>query len=96
MLFGLAQAREPLNIFNLAPRDFTTAQRIAELCIAHSPYPSAGIRFTGGERGWPGDVPISRLDPSKLETLGFRVSRSSEQAVAAAVSALSREVFGAG
>jgi len=96
MLFGLLHAQGPLNVFNLAPRDFTTAQRIAELCIAHSPYPNAGIRFTGGERGWPGDVPTSRLDPTKLETLGFRVSRSSEQAVEAAVSALSREVFGAG
>lgn len=93
MLFGLEHAQESLNVFNLAPRDFTTAQRIAELCIARSPYPNAGIRFTGGERGWPGDVPTSRLDPTKLETLGFRVSRSSEQAVEAAVSALSREVF---
>jgi UDP-glucose 4-epimerase len=96
ILFGLEHANEPLNVLNLAPRDFTTVQRIAELCIAHSPFPNAGIRFTGGERGWPGDVPTSRLDPSKLESLGFRVSRSSDQAVAEAVRALAQEVFGAG
>lgn len=95
ILFGLEHAQQALNVFNLGPRDFTTVQRIAELCIAASPYPGASIRFTGGERGWPGDVPTSRLDPGKLEALGFRVSLGSDQAVERAVSALSREVFGA-
>lgn len=96
ILFGLRHASEALNVLNLAPRDFTTVQRIAELCIAHSPFPNAGIRFAGGERGWPGDVPTSRLDPSKLEALGFRVSRTSDRAVEEAIRALSAEVFGAG
>ncbi|HWA71342.1 MAG TPA: NAD-dependent epimerase/dehydratase family protein [Polyangiaceae bacterium] len=94
MLFGLDHAREALNLFNLAPRDFTTVERIARLCILASPYPNATIRFTGGERGWPGDVPTSRLDPGKFESLGFRTRYSSDQAVESAILALSREVFG--
>ena len=94
VLFGLEHARERLNVHNIAPADFTSVRRIAELCIAASPHPNARIRYTGGDRGWPGDVPHSRLDAEKLAALGFRVSLSSDQAVEAAVRALARQVFG--
>lgn len=97
MLFGLdhAPASERLAVYNLAPEGTTTVARIAELCVAASPYPGAEIRFTGGDRGWPGDVPRSRMNPGKLAALGFRVRRSSDEAVEAAVRALAGEVFGA-
>jgi UDP-glucose 4-epimerase len=93
MLFGIEHARERLNVFNIAPADATSVARIAELCVQASPYPSARIRFTGGTRGWPGDVPVSRLNPAKLAALGFRVTHSSDQAVESAVRALATEVF---
>lgn len=95
ILFGFAHASDRLNIFNIAPADFTTVRRIAELCVAASPYKQAKIRYTGGDRGWPGDVPQSRLNPEKLASLGWRVSRTSDDAVREAVSALAIEVFGA-
>ena len=94
MLFGLDHAGEKLNVHNLAPLDATSVARIAELCVAASPYPDAAIRYTGGDRGWPGDVPRSRMDPGKLAALGFRVRYTSDEAVARAVAALAREVFG--
>lgn len=95
MLFGLdAGEAEALTIHNLAPADTTSVARIAELCVAASPWPGARIRFTGGERGWPGDVPRSRMKPDKLAALGFRVRHSSDDAVRLAVAALAGEVFG--
>jgi UDP-glucose 4-epimerase len=87
-------SRGQLCIFNLGPADFTSVRRIAELCVAASPYPTAEIRYTGGERGWPGDVPQSRLKPDALASAGFRVRYSSDQAVEMAVRALVKEVFG--
>lgn len=93
MLFGLDHATERLNLHNLAPADTTSVARIAELCVAASPYKDAVIRYTGGDRGWPGDVPRSFMDPGKLAKLGFRVSHSSDEAVRMAVEALAREVF---
>jgi len=93
MLFGLDHAGDKLNVHNLAPRDATSVARIAELCVAASPYPEATIRYTGGDRGWPGDVPRSRMDPGKLAALGFQVRFSSDEAVARAVAALAGEVF---
>jgi UDP-glucose 4-epimerase len=95
ILFGLDHALGRLAVFNIAPPDVTSVARIAELCVAASPYPDARIRYTGGERGWLGDVPRSRLDASKLAELGFRLSRSSDEAVRTAVADLAREVFGA-
>jgi UDP-glucose 4-epimerase len=62
--------------------------------VAASPYPKAEIRYTGGERGWPGDVPQSRLKPDLLAATGFRVQYSSDEAVQMAVRALVKEVFG--
>lgn len=94
ILFGLDRTQGPLDVLNIAPPDFTSVRRIAELCVAASPHPGARIRYTGGDRGWPGDVPQSRLDPSRLAELGWRVSRTSDQAVTQAVAALAREVFG--
>ena len=93
LVFALDRVSEPLGIYNLAPDGTTSVMRIAELCVAHSPYPTARIRTTGGERGWPGDVPRSRMSPEKLARLGFRVRRSSDEAVELAVQALAREVF---
>lgn len=94
ILFGLDHTKGPLDVLNIAPPDYTSVRRIAELCVAESPFPEAKIRYTGGDRGWPGDVPQSRLDPSRFAELGFRVSRSSDEAVREAVHALAREVFG--
>lgn len=94
MLHGLEHSNERLEIFNIAPSDVTSVRRIAELCIRASPFPNARIRYTGGERGWRGDVAHSRLDPSKLAALGWTVKRTSDEAVKAAVAALAVEVFG--
>lgn len=94
MLFGFEHAAEPLNVFNVAPPDASTVRRIAELCVAHSANPRASIVYTGGQRGWRGDIPHSRLDATALAELGYRLPRDSDAAVQLGVSELSREIFG--
>jgi UDP-glucose 4-epimerase len=94
ILHALDHAPARFDIFNIAPPDATSVRRIAELCLAASPYPNARIRYTGGERGWRGDVPHSRLDPAKLAALGWKVRQTSDEAVGAAIEALADEVFG--
>jgi len=94
ILFGLDHTQGKLDIFNLAPEDATSVARIAQMCIAASPHKDATIRYTGGDRGWPGDVPRSRMNPGKLAALGFRVRHTSDEAVRLAIEALAREVFG--
>ena len=89
-----AQRGEPPAVYNLAPPDWTSVARIAELCVAASPHRGARIEYGGGAQGWPGDVPKSRLLPDKLASLGFRVRHSSDEAVEMAVREVAREVFG--
>jgi len=94
MLFGFEHAADPLNVFNVAPEGATTVRSLAELCVASSPDPAARIVYSGGQRGWPGDIPHSRLDASALAALGYRLPRSSDEAARLGVSELAREIFG--
>jgi UDP-glucose 4-epimerase len=48
--------------------------------------------FTGGERGWKGDVPIVRFDCSKIKALGWQAQRTSAQAVIEAMKAMQEEL----
>lgn len=80
-------------IYNLAPPDWTSVKRIAELCVAASPNPKARIDFGTGSQGWPGDVPHSRIKPDKLAALGFKVRFTSDEAVAQSVREVASEVF---
>lgn len=93
VLFVHDNAKEPLGVYNLAPPDYTSVKRIAELCVAHSPNPNARIEFSGGAQGWPGDVPTSRMIADKLNALGFRLKNTSDAAVEMAVRAVASEVF---
>jgi UDP-glucose 4-epimerase len=93
ILFVLDRAPDALNVYNLAPADVTSVRRIAEMCVAASPYKQARIEYSGGAQGWPGDVPRSVLRPGKLTALGFSVRFSSDQAVGQAVVEVAREVF---
>jgi UDP-glucose 4-epimerase len=95
LLWALDHGPDPLGVYNIAPPDLTSVRRLAELCVAASPYPEADIRYTGGDRGWKGDIPRSRMDASKLAALGFRVRMTSDEAVRRSVEALAGEVFGA-
>jgi hypothetical protein len=48
--------------------------------------------YTGGERGWTGDVPRMRLSVEKLAGLGWEPSQSSDEAVRRATRELLAEL----
>ena len=73
--------RETLNYFNLGCQGATNTDRIAELLLETMGLKNVEIVHTGGERGWPGDVPQVRLDCSKLEKFGWKAKLSSDEAV---------------
>lgn len=95
LMFALDRGAPPFDVFNLAPDGATTVRTIAEACVRASPSPKATIRYLGGERGWRGDVPRSRMRADKLRRLGFSLALTSDEAVLRAVSEVAREVFGA-
>ncbi len=79
---GYPAAKNRVNVFNIGTEDMTTVKRIAEIvCEEMRVSPKPKLRFTGGKRGWKGDVPIMLLDASKLNELGWKQKYNSEEAV---------------
>jgi UDP-glucose 4-epimerase len=92
-----ANATEPYEVFNVATDDYVTVRQIADLAVVIAGLRPENVRyeFTGGDRGWKGDVPIVRFDCSKIKALGWRNRRSSAEALTDAMEAMRREIEGA-
>jgi UDP-glucose 4-epimerase len=83
----------PFRAFNVATGDHVTVTEIAHLALDVLGLDPAGVTFeyTGGDRGWKGDVPIVRLNTDRIRALGWTHTQSSAEAVAAAMGALARD-----
>ena len=70
------------SVFNVGTDDAVTVTEIAEMsteCLGLSDNPR--LQYTGGDRGWRGDVPIVRLDTRKIRSLGWQPKLNSRQAI---------------
>jgi len=75
----------PLNTYHAAGIGSTTVREIADIVVASAGSGNTRLVFTGGDRGWPGDVPTFSYDTSRLQSLGWRPERHSTDAVRYAV-----------
>jgi UDP-glucose 4-epimerase len=86
MLFLFDRTRDKLNFHNIAPDgSATTVRQIAE-AVVKVVSPQAKIRYTGGSKGWVGDVPRFRYSIEKLKKAGWSPRMTSNEAVDLAVS----------
>ena len=83
-MFAGLKADENVNVFNIGSEDQVKVRRIAEIVCEEMGIKPV-FRFTGGDRGWKGDVPVMLLSIEKLKSLGWRPNYSSEEAVRMAV-----------
>jgi UDP-glucose 4-epimerase len=80
MLLAADKSTAPVNIYNLGTTDQITAGEIAKKVVtAHGG--RARIEFTGGERGWVGDVPQTFLAIDRLRALGWEPRLTSAGAI---------------
>jgi UDP-glucose 4-epimerase len=75
------RAQEPYNCFNLATEDAVTVAEIAAAAIGALGLTGVRIEYSGGSRGWKGDVPVVRMDASRIKRLGWRARLGSRQAI---------------
>ena len=68
---------EPL----VATDDAVTVREIAELAVETLALAPPSFDFTGGSRGWRGDVPVVRLDSTRIRSLGWFPKRNSREAM---------------
>jgi UDP-glucose 4-epimerase len=80
------------NYFNVATDDSTTVREIASLAAEALGLSAVRYEYAGGARGWPGDVPVVRLDSSKMKRLGWRARRNSRQALEDSARALAKDL----
>ena len=69
--------------FNVATGDYITVKEIADLavdCLGLDPG-TVQYEFTGGDRGWKGDIPVVRLNTDRIRSLGWRCQRTSREAL---------------
>ena len=59
--------------------------KIAEMVVEEMGLSSVKFRYTGGDRGWKGDVPHFHLDISKIENLGWKMHYTSDEAIRKAI-----------
>jgi UDP-glucose 4-epimerase len=85
MFYIVGHAKDPVNIYNLGCEDQVQVTRIAEIIRDEMGLHDAKFRFTGGERGWKGDVRAMLLSIDKLKKLGWKPSSTSDGAVKVAV-----------
>jgi len=81
-------ADDESNTYNLGTRTTTSVNRIADI-VADEMGLDPEYTYTGGDRGWTGDVPKMRLSIEKLAALGWEPYQSSDEAVRRAT----RELF---
>ena len=86
--FGIDRSRDPVNTFNIGSEDWIDVVTIADIIAEEMGLSGVRYRFTGGTRGWVGDVPKMQLSVEKLKALGWRCGTTSEESVRAAVRAM--------
>jgi len=82
--------KKPFEVFNVATGDYITVAQIAELAVEVAGLAPGSVNFeyTGGNRGWKGDVPVVRLNPDRIKSLSWRCKRTSRQALCVSMAAL--------
>ena len=82
VLTACGQVSEGFSAFNVGTGDAITVTEIAEIaaeCLHLEKMPA--FEYTGGDRGWKGDVPVVRLDTGKIRSLGWEPRLGSRDAI---------------
>lgn len=79
----LEKQKGPFEAYNVAPSDSITVTNIAKIVVEELglDFKKITFNYSGGDRGWKGDVPVVRLNSDKIINLGWINRWSSESAV---------------
>jgi len=72
---------EKYDVFNIGSEEWITVNEIAKLVCDSMNLNRVNLKYTGEERGWPGDVRKFLLDISKLKNLGWKPKYDIENAI---------------
>jgi len=83
VLLAAEESVDKFSAYNVATGDYITVSEIAELAVECAGLKPGSVEFeyTGGNRGWKGDVPVVRLNTDRIRGLGWRCSGGSRDAL---------------
>ena len=84
ILYVIDHASENYNVYMIGSDSRTKVKEIAAMVIEEMGL-NAKIRYTGGDRGWVGDVPEFRYDLTKINKLGWTAPHNSNESVRLAI-----------
>lgn len=85
MLFAADHPGAVFNVFNIGSEDWIDVVSIADIVCREMGLSGVRYRFTGGERGWVGDVPKMLLSVDRIRSLGWRPETGSRECMIRAV-----------
>ncbi|MDE2442794.1 MAG: NAD-dependent epimerase/dehydratase family protein [Methanocorpusculum sp.] len=91
MVYAPTVSDGTFNVFNIGSEDWVSVKQIAELIVEEMDLKNVSFHFTGGDRGWVGDVPMMRLSVEKLKATGWEPGITSEESVRRAIRATLEE-----
>ncbi len=74
-------APEGFSYYNVATEDHITVKEIADIVAEVVGAGNVKYNFTGGNRGWKGDVPVIRLNSEKIRKLGWSNRYNTREAI---------------
>lgn len=74
--------------YNVATMDSLTVTEIADMAVSLLGLSDVEYQYSGGDRGWKGDVPIVRLDSKKIRSLGWNNQYTSKEAMKKAMESM--------
>lgn len=92
ILFVLKNSNEKINLFNLGCDTSTIVSKIAQYVVEEMCLNEVEFKYSGGSRGWPGDVPQVRFNCYKINKLGWKARYTSDEAVKVAVKLIVKEL----
>ena len=94
MLLAGMRTQQGYDLFNVATDDYITVKEIADLAleVCHLSTQSVRYEYSGGDRGWKGDVPIVRFNTAKIKALGWKAHRTSRIAILDSMTAMRNEI----
>jgi UDP-glucose 4-epimerase len=77
-----------VNIYNMGVEGSTSVKKIADFVCEAMELTNVEYKFTGGNRGWKGDVPAFCYDLSKIHATGWKAAHNSDESVQATLKAV--------
>ncbi len=92
IIYGYRNRKNDVEIFNIGSEDWVNVRKIADIVVEEMHLENVRYRFTGGKRGWKGDVPKMLLSIEKIKRYGWRPHHNSEDSVRLTARHLLREL----